>query len=111
VRNSILEELSDALDDRSGQFRYFFCTATGRTEPYAADDPAILGASASDSVIAVTPWSHAQSRRLVNDFIETLADGELERRLRAADDAPAPQLARFPQLEFERWVAAERAES
>lgn len=97
MRNSILEELSDALDDRSGQFRYFFCTATGRVEPYAADDPAILGASANDEVIVVTPWPQAHARRIVTDFIDTLADGELERRLKTATDGPAPQMSRFLQ--------------
>ena len=40
VRNFLLEELADALDDRSGQFRYFFIVSSGRVEPYAADDPA-----------------------------------------------------------------------
>jgi cell filamentation protein, protein adenylyltransferase len=49
-------------------------------------------------VIAVTPWHHAQSRRLATDFIETLADGELERRLKVATDGPEPQMSRFLQV-------------
>jgi fido (protein-threonine AMPylation protein) len=98
VRNFILEELSDALDDRSGQFRYFFRTATGRVEPYAADDPALLNASAGDDVIAVIPIPNADAYGIVADFIATLADGELEARLAAAASGSSPQVGRFLQV-------------
>ncbi len=94
VRNIILEELADALDDRSGQFRYFFVLTTGRVEPYAAEDPAALAAARRADVIAVLPLSHAQARAVMYDFIETLTDGDLAQRLREAASSPAGN-ARF----------------
>jgi Fic family protein len=94
VRNIILEELADALDDRSGQFRYFFVLTTGRVEPYAAEDPAALAAARRPDVIAVSPLSHAQARALMYDFIDTLTDGDLAQRLREAASAPGGN-ARF----------------
>jgi fido (protein-threonine AMPylation protein) len=84
VRNFILEELADALDDRSGQFRYFFLTSSGRLAPYAADDPSVLRASARNDALPVRPISHAEAAEMVSDFIETLLDGELVDKLRAA---------------------------
>ena len=47
MRNFVLEELTDALDDRSAQFRYFFIVSTGKVEPYAADDATVLAAGSS----------------------------------------------------------------
>jgi Fic family protein len=96
VRNLILEELADALDDRSGQFRYFFVASTGRVEPYAADDAAVLRISARNDALAVRPISHAEAASLVSDFIGTLLDGELADKLRAAS-AGGTSPARFLQ--------------
>jgi fido (protein-threonine AMPylation protein) len=84
VRNFLLEELADALDDRSGQFRYLFVTSSGRVQPYAADDPAALRLTARADVIAVHPMPHGEAHSIVSDFIETLLDGELADRLRSA---------------------------
>lgn len=83
MRNFLLEELSDALDDRSGQYRYFFLISSGRVEPYAADDPAAASAHARADAAQIHPISHADAHRLILDFIETLADGELADRLRS----------------------------
>ena len=96
MRNFILEELADALDDRSGQFRYFFILSSNRVEPYASDDPNALGCSTRNDSIAVHPLSHAQAHQLIRDFIETLADGELAQRLHEASTGPSP--ARFLQV-------------
>jgi len=96
VRNFILEELADALDDRSGQFRYFFVASTGRVEPYASDDPAVLRISSRNDALAVRPISHAEAASLLSDFIETLLDGELVDKLRAAS-AGSTSPARFLQ--------------
>ena len=82
MRNFLLEELADALDDRSGQFRYFFLTSSGRVEPYAAEDPVILRVSARADAISVRPLSHDEAHAIVSDFIDTLLDGELADRLR-----------------------------
>ena len=84
VRNFLLEELADALDDRSGQFRYFFITTSGRVEPYAADDPSVLRVSSRADAIPVRPMSHDEAHTIVADFIDTLLDGELADRLRSA---------------------------
>ena len=84
VRNFLLEELADALDDRSGQFRYFFITSSGRVQPYAADDPSCLRISARADAVAVRPISQAEAHTIVSDFIDTLLDGELADRLRSA---------------------------
>jgi fido (protein-threonine AMPylation protein) len=96
VRNFILEELADALDDRSGQFRYFFITSSGRVEPYAADDAGAIGCSARVDALAVRPLSHAQAHQVIRDFIETLADGELAEMLKGAASGQSP--ARFLQV-------------
>jgi Fic family protein len=96
VRNFLLEELADALDDRSGQFRYFFLTTAGRVEPYAADDPAALRVASRADAVPVRAVSHAEAAALVSDFIETLLDGELADRLRAASTGSANP-ARFLQ--------------
>ena len=90
VRNLILEELSDALDDRSGQFRYFFVLPVGRVEPYAADDPLGLEASTRRDVLAIHPLSHADAQQLVIDFISSLSEGELAEKLREAVAGAAP---------------------
>jgi fido (protein-threonine AMPylation protein) len=96
VRNFILEELADALDDRSGQFRYFFIVSSFRLEPYAADDPGAVNCGTRNDSLPVHPLSHAQSHQIIRDFIETLADGELAERL--ADAAAGSSPARFLQV-------------
>lgn len=96
VRNFILEELADALDDRSGQFKYFFILSDCRVEPYAADDPGAHGCSARNDAVAVHPLSHADAHEMIRDFIETLADGELARRLHGAAAGASP--GRFLQV-------------
>jgi cell filamentation protein, protein adenylyltransferase len=96
VRNFILEELADALDDRSGQFRYYFILSSGRVEPYAADDPNALECSTRNDALLVRPLSHAEAHQVIRDFIETLADGEFAERLHAAASGPSP--ARFLQV-------------
>lgn len=83
MRSFLLEELADALDDRSGQFRYFFLTSTGRVEPYAAEDPAALRVAARADAMSVHPISHNDAHRIVSDFVDTLLDGELADRLNA----------------------------
>ncbi len=88
VRNFVLEELTDALDDRSDQFRYFFLTSSGKVEPYAADDPAALHVSARTDALQIRPLSHAQAHQIVLDFIATLADGGLAERLRSSAGGP-----------------------
>jgi fido (protein-threonine AMPylation protein) len=97
VRNLILEELTDALDDRSGQFRYFFMLGHGRVEPYAADDPLAQACSARRDALAIRPLSHAQAHELVVDFISSLSDGALAEKLREAAIGAAPT-ARFLQV-------------
>ncbi|MBV8595969.1 MAG: Fic family protein [Candidatus Eremiobacteraeota bacterium] len=97
MRNLILEELSDALDDRSGQFRYFFVVPAGRVEPYAADDPLALEASVRRDALAIHPLSHADAHQLVVDFISTLSDGALAEKLRGAVAGAAPS-GRFLQV-------------
>jgi len=77
MRSFLLEELADALDDRSGQFRYFFVLSSGRIEPYAADDPAAALLSGRSDAILISPLSHAEARHMTSDFIETLAYGKL----------------------------------
>jgi len=96
VRNFILEELADALDDRSGQFRYFFILSDCRLEPYAADDPGAHGCSSRHDAVAIHPLSHADAHEMIRDFIATLADGELAERLHSAAAGPSP--ARFLQV-------------
>jgi fido (protein-threonine AMPylation protein) len=96
VRNFILEELADALDDRSGQFRYYFILSSNRVEPYASDDPNAIGCSTRNDSLAIHPLSHAQAHQVIRDFIETLADGELSQRLNDAASGPSP--ARFLQV-------------
>ena len=96
MRNFILEELADALDDRSGQFRYYFILSNNRVEPYASDDPNAFGCSTRSDSLAIHPLSHAQAHQIIRDFIETLADGELSERLRDAASGPSP--ARFLQV-------------
>lgn len=97
MRNFVLEELTDALDDRSGQFRYFFVVSSGRVEPYAADDPAAVIASARPDAYAIRPLSHAEAHQITADFVATLTDGNLAERLREAARGGSPQ-ARFLQL-------------
>ena len=97
MRNIILEELADALDDRSGQFRYFFVASSGRVTPYAADDPALGHVLGRPDAILVTPLTHADAYAMVGDFIDTLADGELADRLRAAISGSMQQ-GRFLQV-------------
>lgn len=84
VRNLILEELTDALDDRSGQLRYFFVPSSGKVEPYAADDPALPTVSSRTNAIPIRPLSHADAQQMLIDFISTLGDGALADRLREA---------------------------
>jgi cell filamentation protein, protein adenylyltransferase len=96
VRNFILEELADALDDRSGQFRYFFILSTSRVEPYASDDPNALSCSTRNDALSIHPLSHAQAHQFIRDFIDTLADGELAQRLHEAASGSSP--ARFLQV-------------
>jgi fido (protein-threonine AMPylation protein) len=90
VRNLILEELTDALDDRSGQFRYFFVAASGRVEPYTADDPAMIIVSARTDAVPIRPLSHSDAHQMTVDFIATLTDGALADRLRAAATGSMP---------------------
>lgn len=97
MRNFILEELADALDDRSGQFTYFFIILTGKIEPYAAGDSSALRAQVRSDALPIPPISHAEAHALVLDFIETLADGELADRLREASSGSSGQ-ARFLQV-------------
>jgi len=97
VRNLILEELTDALDDRSGQFRYFFVASSGKVEPYAADDPSGAAVSSRTGVVAIRPLSHSEAHAIVTDFIATLADGALADRLRTAASGPSAG-ARFLQV-------------
>ena len=96
MRNFVLEELADALDDRSGQFKYFYILSTRRVEPYAADDPGALGCSGRNDALAVHPLSHGEAHQIIRDFIGTLADGELAQRLEESAAAPSP--ARFLQV-------------
>jgi fido (protein-threonine AMPylation protein) len=97
VRNLILEELTDALDDRSGQFRYFFVASSGRVEPYAADDPgATIVASRTDALL-IHPLSHADATQITMDFIATLTDGALAAKLRQATTG-VTAAARYLQL-------------
>ena len=96
MRNFILEELADALDDRSGQFRYFFVMTSGRVEPYASDDPSALDCGARSDSIAVYPLSHSDAHMIIRDFIDTLADGELAEKLGEAASGSSP--ARFLQV-------------
>ncbi|HXW77205.1 MAG TPA: UPF0158 family protein [Candidatus Eremiobacteraceae bacterium] len=95
MRNFVLEELADALDDRSGQFRYFFVLSTCRVEPYASDDPNAMRCSTRNDAVPIHPLSHAEAHQFIRDFIETLADGELAERLRVAASGTSP--ARFLQ--------------
>lgn len=97
VRNLILEELIDALDDRSGQFRYFFMVARAKIEPYAADDPGIATVSARTDALAVRPLSHAEAHEIVSDFIASMTDGALADRLAQAAAGPSAG-ARFLQV-------------
>lgn len=97
MRNFVLEELTDALDDRSGQFRYFFMASTGRVEPYAGDDPGAAVVSSRTDVLLIRPLSHEQAHQLTSDFIATLADSDLADRLREAAGGSAPS-ARFLQI-------------
>jgi Fic family protein len=84
VRTFLLEELADALDDRSGQFRYFFITSSGRVEPYAADDQAASRVSGRADALPVHPMEPEEAHAMISDFIDTLLDGELADRLRKA---------------------------
>jgi cell filamentation protein, protein adenylyltransferase len=97
VRNLILEELTDALDDRSGQFRYFFIAASGRVEPYAADDPGAIMVSARTDALPIHPLSHADAHQMALDFIATLTDGALAEKLHEAATGSTPT-ARFGQV-------------
>jgi fido (protein-threonine AMPylation protein) len=97
VRNLILEELTDALDDRSGQFRYFFIASSGKVEPYAADEAGLAAVSHRPDAIPIRPLSHAESQEIVADFIATLGDGALAEKLRAATAGPGAP-ARFLQV-------------
>jgi Fic family protein len=97
VRNFLLEELADALDDRSGQFRYFFLASKGHVQPYAAEDPAALRIAARADATGVHPMSHGEAHALTLDFIDTLLDGELADRLRDASTGSTSQ-ARFLQV-------------
>ena len=96
MRNFLLEELADALDDRSGQFRYFFIISSGRVEPYAAEDPAALRVSARADALPVHPMEPDEAHAMISDFIDTLLDGELADRLRKAH-AGGPSAGRFLQ--------------
>lgn len=97
VRNLVLEELVDALDDRSGQYRYFFLASSGRVAPYAADDPELRAVLGRNDALAVPPLPRTDSDQIIWDFIDTLADGELADRLREAASGPGPA-ARFLQV-------------
>lgn len=113
MRNFLLEELTDALDDRSAQFRYFFIASSGKVEPYAADDATALHVSTRPDALPIHPLSHAQAHELVADFIATLADGELAERLReaAAGTSPGPRflqiLRAYPRAR-RSWLAYRR---
>ena len=96
MRNFILEELADALDDRSGQFRYYFILSNNRVEPYASDDPGAINCSTRNDALTIHPLSHAEGHQIVRDFIDTLADGELAERLKDAASGSSP--ARFLQV-------------
>lgn len=97
MRNFVLEDLTDALDDRSAQFRYFFIVSSGKVEPYAPDDPSLLLVSARTDALPVQPLSHGQAHQIILDFIATMADGSLSDRLKEAATGNAPA-ARFLQL-------------
>lgn len=97
VRNLILEELTDALDDRSGQYRYFFMAQSGKVEPYAADDPGLASVSARTEALAIAPLSYADAQQMISDFISTLADDILAEKLRDAS-AGTSASGRFLQL-------------
>jgi fido (protein-threonine AMPylation protein) len=97
VRNLILEELTDALDDRSGQFRYFFVATSGRVAPYASDDPQSVTVSSRTDAFLIHPLSHEDAHRITMDFIATLADPALAEKLRAAT-AGSMSTARFLQV-------------
>lgn len=97
MRNFLLEELSDALDDRSGQFRYYFIASTGKVEPYAANDATGFAAKGRNDAIPIPPISHGDAHKMLVDFIETLADGELADRLRESASGSSAQ-ARFLQV-------------
>lgn len=110
MRNLILEELTDALDDRSGQFRYFFLAGLGRVEPYAADDRLALEASARRDALPIYPLSHAEAHQLVLDFIATLSDGALAEKLRgatagAASSSPFLQVLRAYPRARRSWLS------
>jgi fido (protein-threonine AMPylation protein) len=97
VRNIILEELTEALDDRSGQFRYFFVAGTGKVEPYATDDPGAAVVSSRADTLMVQPLSHADAHQITLDFIATLADSLVADKLREAGSDSAPT-SRFLQV-------------
>jgi fido (protein-threonine AMPylation protein) len=97
VRNLILEELTDALDDRSGQFRYFFMSLSGKVEPYAADDPRLGAVSGRMEAILIRPLSFAEAQEMIADFIATLGDGALADKLREGITGPSAP-ARFLQI-------------
>lgn len=84
VRSNVIEELVDALDDRSGQFRYFFVIGQGRVMPFAADDPSARAIAERNDALVVRPLPPHHPQSLVDDFIESLSDGELAERLREA---------------------------
>ena len=84
MRNLILEELTDALDDRSGQFRYFFVASSGRVAPYAANDPQASIVSTRTDAFLIRPLSHEDAHQITMDFIATLADPALADKLRQA---------------------------
>ncbi|HLW38241.1 MAG TPA: UPF0158 family protein [Candidatus Eremiobacteraceae bacterium] len=93
----MLEELTDALDDRSAQFRYFFMVSSGKVEPYAADDAGVLHVSARTDALPIRPLSHGQAHQMILDFIATIADASLAERLAEAAAGSAPN-ARFLQI-------------
>jgi len=93
----VLEELTDALDDRSAQFRYFFMVSSGKVEPYAADDAGVLHVSARTDALPIRPLSHGQAHQMILDFIATIADASLAERLAEAAAGSAPN-ARFLQI-------------
>lgn len=110
MRNVILEELTDALDDRSGQFRYFFVAASGRVEPYTTDDPSAVIVSARTDALPIRPLSHGDAHQMTVDFIATLTDAALADRLRAAATGSTPTahflqvLAAYPRAR-RSWLA------
>ncbi len=97
MRNLILEELTDALDDRSGQFRYFFVASSGRVAPYAADDPQAARVASRTDAFLVHPLSHEDAHQITLDFVATLADPALAEKLRAATTG-SMSTARFLQV-------------